>query len=198
MAGFNVVVSDEPMLVRGPETPIMKPGVWAVSGPDCEYDIATPVDAWPDCASPAIIREDAAFLTLNKDSGKWRVNDVVLGSDDPIVVQVALPKEVTAKVGAPHYLFLAFRSTAHDAAGQITGIETWPLVCGPVDKDAEAADGADAMITKAPFEGLTMVESNCHADSVASLTHAAEKSEEIAEKKGAVRWIKDVGPVETE
>ncbi|QKG71182.1 hypothetical protein [Erythrobacter mangrovi] len=200
LAGCNMVVSDEPWLTRGPDTPVMKPGIWVSEGkPDCEYDLATPVESWPECADPAIIRADGAFLTLNKETAKWRVNEVILGTDDPIVAQVALPEQITTtEADAPKYIYLAMRPTGQNAGGEITAIETWMMQCGPIDRVKVNSGDQNAMVTKEPFDGLTVVGSNCHADSIAALTNAASQSEALADSKGAARWVKEAGAVEVE
>jgi hypothetical protein len=200
LAGCNMVVADEPMLARGPETPVMKPGVWVDAGkPDCEYDKASPVETWPQCASPLIIRADGAWLDYNKDSGKWRAEDVVLGTDDPTVVQVALPLDLPlADANPPKFIFLAMRPTEHDDAGRISAMETWMMQCGPLDKGKSDKLDAEAMATKAPFKGLTMVDGNCHADGIPALVNAARESEALADKKGAAHWLMDAPEVEVE
>lgn len=200
LVGCNMVVSEEPMLERGPDTPVMKQGIWAVADKSgCEYDPTTPVETWPECADPAIIRADGAFLTANKETGKWRATDVVLGTDDPTVAQVPLPEELMGSgEGSPNFVYLAMRPTERDSEGRFTAIETWRIQCGPVDKEKMSAGEEGAMVTQAPFEGLTIVDGNCHAEDVAALTNAAAMSEALVETKGRVRWVKEAGPVETE
>lgn len=200
LSGCNMVVSDEPMLERSPNAPVMKPGIWASADKtDCEYDSDMPVESWPECADPAIIRADGAFLSANKETGKWRVNDVVLGSADPTVVQVPLPTELMGKGrSGPNFVYLAMRPASRDSEGRFTAIETWLIQCGPVDKEAMRTGEEGALVTQAPFAGLRIVDGNCHAEDIAALTNAAAMSESLADKKGYVRWVKEAGPVETE
>ncbi len=197
LSACNMIVSDEPMLVRGPDTPAMKPGIWMdAAKPDCDFDEASAPETWPECADPAIVHEDGRFFTYDEDNGSWKSIRVLLGSGDPTVVQVELPVELTGgSDDAPKFVYLALRPTEVDPDGLITAISTWVVFCGPVD-ESEPAKSIEDAVTKAPFEGLTVAESVCTAEDVAAIENAAAMSEGMQDDPGAARWVREADDVE--
>ena len=211
LSACNMVISNEPMLTRGPDSPMMKPGIWVdAKEQDCEYDASSAPDGWPECADPAIVAEDGRFFTWDKQSESWKAVQMVLGSGDPIVVQAELPKELTGgNPMAPRFIYLAMRATDKDADGLITAIETWMVYCGPVEEKGEDEEGAENLdleaamadaVTKEPFEGLTVVQGNCIAEDVAAIENAAALSESMDKESedgiGGARWLRAADDVE--
>lgn len=197
LSACNMVVSNEPMLARGPDTPVLKPGIWVdASDPDCDYDAASSPESWPDCADPAIVTETGDFYTYDASNERWRSVEVLLGTGDPTVVQVRLPSALSdADAEAPKYIYLALRPREADAAGRFTAISTWIIYCGPVDREDPGQDLEDA-VTKAPFRGLTVVDGNCFAEDTDALRNAATRSEKLEGEPGAARWLREAGDVE--
>lgn len=197
LTACNMVVSNEPMLARGPDTPMMKPGIWVdATKTDCEYDAETSPESWPECADPAIVAEDGKFFTYEEKDKSWRSVNVVLGDGDPTVVQVSMPAEMRQlNPSVPNFLYLALRPTERDAEGYITAISTWLMVCGPTDKKEETQSIDDA-VTKEPFDGMTMVDGNCMPDDLAALQNAAAASELLDDEPGGARWLRAADDVE--
>lgn len=197
LAACNLVVSDEPMLVRDTEAPIMKPGIWVDAAGDepCDYDTATSPESWPKCADPAIVLENGDFMLFGERDRSWRRIEIVLAEGDPTVVQVKFPEEFPGRTNeAPGYIFMALRPTAFDDDGTFTEMQAWIVLCGPPN-DAQSTDIEDA-VTKAPFDGLTISEGNCIPDSVEAIRNAAEQSIALSDKVGRARWVRAADDVE--
>ena len=209
LSACNMVISNEPMLARGPDSPAMKPGIWIdTKEQDCEFDSDTSPETWPECADPAIVSEDGRFFTWEDKNQRWKGVNLVLGTGDPVVVQAELPVELTgANPLAPRFIYLAMRPTATDPGGLITAIKTWAVYCGPVeekdDKQVTAENFEDAMadsVTRQPFAGLTVVQGNCIARDVAALQNAAGLSETLDRHSedgvGSARWLRAADDVD--
>ena len=196
LAACNLVVSDEPMLERDAEAPVMKPGIWVDAGEEaCAFDPATPVLTWPDCADAAVFDENGDLYSFDRKSGSWKGIELVLGSGDPAVAQVRLPKELTGGSElAPTYIYAGLRAVQSDADGLVTAFRTWPMVCGPVaQNDTELP--SEPAVTDAPFAGLTIVGQNCRAEDIAALQNAARQSEALVESPGGARWVREAAEV---
>jgi hypothetical protein len=78
-----------------------------------------------------------------------------------------------------------------DAAGDIVAVETWAVACGPPPVSTRGQP--EQYVTAAPFPGLTVVHSNCTADSVNALRAAAKASVALNSKTdhAAAHWVRD-------
>ena len=177
----------------------MKPGVWAldadVSG-DCKFNVAKPIEQWPECASGAIVGATSIGGYDHRD-GKaiWTEEPFVLVAGDPRVGQMRFQETVksgSSESGTTLYGYLGIRPTKTDAQGRITAITYWIAQCGPPappPKDNEPPDFG----TKSPLPGMVMAKgsSQCSTTSQDALRNAARASEAWADKPMHAHWLRD-------
>lgn len=210
LAGCNMVISDKPWFAAGDPSVRLADGLWVMEKPDCKFDPAAALPAWPECAQPLFVR-GGAFLTppdnhdpdapkdrhLDVPLERWEATVPVLAGGDPIIVQLHLeagPKsDVSIQPERLPYLYLAMRAGQRDPDGTLRAMRMWPVFCGPPPaKKAGSARNkvssldqlADETFTSAPFPGLKRADPGCNADSVAALRGAAAKSEAVAVANG--------------
>lgn len=197
LSGCNMVVSDEPWFERDEAALKMKPGLWvdadAEDGVECTFDEAADVADWPECADPALVTEDGRFFGYEYDKKEWNEVELIIGAGVPAIMQVKVPEELgMGSDEVPGYFYAAMRPVETDAAGLVTEMTTWLLVCGEMPEQEGAVDlDSVEFKTRKPFEGLTMVGDNCTADDLDALRNAALKSEEIEDDSDTVHWVKN-------
>lgn len=210
LSACNMVVSDTPWFdaASGPQ---LKDGLWAnFDSPACKLETGTPLDKWPECAQPMMIRGntyagppaggDPAQAAARFDPAKWQALTHLLVAGDPLVDQIFVDLSkassddgIDRSKAKSFYLYLAVRPAATDSAGQITETLRWPILCGPLPKNRKGKDGKPIFETDQPFAGLTLVEGRCTAKDTAALRNAAAQSEGVAQAAGfaiiSSRWI---------
>lgn len=213
LSACNMVISDQPWFdaASGPQ---LKDGLWAnFDSPGCQLEVGTPLTKWPECAQPMMIRGntysgppaggDPAQAAARFDPSKWQAMSHLLVEGDPQVDQLFLevPASGETAPGATArksmYIYLAVKPVARDAEGRITATLRWPVMCGPLPRNAKGKDGKPIFVTDRPFAGLTVAEGACTARDPGALRSAAAQSESVAQAAGfaiiSSRWIND-GP----
>lgn len=219
LAGCNMVISEKPWFAAGDPSVRLADGLWVMEKPDCRFDPAAALPAWPECAQPLFVR-GSAFLTPpdNRDPDapkdrhldvpleRWESTVPVLAGGDPIIVQLHLesnPKSDDSIAIPPDqlpYLYLAMRAAQRDPDGTLRAMRMWPVFCGPPpakvarDKASSPDRLADETFTSAPFPGIRRAETGCNAESVDALRGAAGKSEAVAAANGVppidAHWLR--------
>lgn len=190
LTACNMVISDEPWLEARDDAPVLKPGVWATfEGDDCDFEGDIPVEFWPGCAEATVIGNDGSWYSRKEDSNEWEKITPVLAFDDPVVGQIELPKEIAMKEGGEAlFLYFALIPEEQDSDGRITAMRSWLVQCGP-----QSTSGQNAFkTTDTPFEGITVHNDNCVAESVDALRNAAAKSADLQEGGKYGRWMHDI------
>jgi len=147
-----------------------------------------------------------SLLVTNGDHLIAQVDTAGLAlEDDPLPEQVEVASSADVAPDEPswRYMYIALRAVGHDGAGKVTATESWSVQCGPLEKvepaqasgrgrraDDEEDVSAQSSVTRRPFPGLTVVESNCVADSAEAVRRAAVLSEGL-EEKGRSRWVRE-------
>jgi hypothetical protein len=135
-----------------------------------------------------VIGKDGSWYSRKEDSDEWERITPILAFDDPVVGQIELPKEIAIKEGSEAlFLYFAFQPQDRDSQGRIIAIRNWLVQCGPLSSSGR--NGLKA--TEAPFDGLTVQEDNCEADSVEALRNAAARSAELQDGGKYARWMHD-------
>ena len=188
----NMVMSERPLFTKADAkgAPIFRPGVWAAPDPGCDVDLKTPLDGWPKCAHGDVMGSDGPILP--DPSMK-----PVLAAGDPIVVQIALPAELTkAGKGLPgagaSVFYSALKPVESDDRGQVVAFEGWLVECGPPPPPRKAEDGSEIrLVTDRPLPGLRIVEDHCLATRPATVRAAAAASRTWQTEIHLTRWIRD-------
>lgn len=186
LGGCNLVISEQPWFAADAAAPRLKQGLWVNLDPNgCTFDSAKPVDDWPECAEPMIVRGDSYVVRdENSENGnKWEELAHVVAAGTPLVDQIEWRRKDKAA-----YLYMGLAATARDADGAITEVKRWLVQCGPLDppgKDKQVEAGPPRMVTSRPFAGLTLdASNNCTAASADALRGAAGLSEALASEDG--------------
>jgi hypothetical protein len=199
LTACNVVVTKQPLFTLADQAgaPTLKPGVWLVGqGDDCKFDKTKPIDAWPDCAGGGAVHPGEIIAHDSKaPRGVFEHDPFIFAAGEPRVAQVQAKTEIASDGGSQSeriYIYAGARATQTDAAGQITQVAYWPVLCGP--PPPKNKDGSDsAMGTLKPFAGMTMKpgDPTCTTDSKDAVRLAAKASEHLAEKPMLARWLRD-------
>ena len=184
------VMSDHPLfsVADGEGAPILRPGVWVATEPDCKFNPRGPAASWPACASAFILGPGAAGEVRREVKGEApspepAVQAYLLAAGDPVIVQVQTPPEAKAS-------YFALRPMASDGGGQITRVRLWPILCEPPHAESERPGP--------PLPGLKPLGGpggGCLARTQAAVRDAARRSEAWAFRdepaSGVLRWIRD-------
>lgn len=191
LSACNMVVSSEPWLATSVDAPVMKPGLWAMlEDEDCEVDADLALEFWPDCAEATVISDDGSWYSQKEDSDEWEMITPVLEYDDPVIGQIELPKEIAAKEGGEAlFLYFALQPERYDSQGKISAMRYWLVQCGPLSTSGRSGFRS----TDAPFDGLTVREDNCEAESIEALRNAAALSLDLPDGSKPARWISKTG-----
>jgi hypothetical protein len=180
LAGCNGVVSSKPWLTETRDAPRLREGVWfgssSLSTP-CAVDERQPIDAWPDCARPILVRK-FDLVGLSKDNGRWRRTSAryVLAEGQPFILQIG-----ASQSGKPQYEYEWVRVTGLDEQGRVTAFAGWRVLCGP------AKSGSTASL----YPGLREQDKDCTASSIDALRGAAKASQADATDAAQVHWVRD-------
>jgi hypothetical protein len=188
LGGCNLVTSEQPLFHQADTraTPALKPGLWAVSDPNCQFDSAQPMSQWPKCAQAEEIPSRQGVLHM-KDG-----TEVLIAAGDPLIAQI-YPIAKGAPIGV--YFYGAIRPLARDVQERVIEFETWPALCGPPPppNDTEG-DGRMRFVTRQPLPGLTIDGENCAAKNPAAVRRAAVASRAWVKDFGRVHWVRDADP----
>jgi hypothetical protein len=184
LGGCNAVVTKAPLFTDADASPHrLHDGIWNPEKAGCAVDEAKPVDAWPECADPVLVRR-GELLAWQRDTRIWKSNDAMKAlvvDGDPMILQVQDKPEGEA----PYYLY-AGGSPTLDARGRIVALQLWPVLCGPPPADAGA--------TK-PFPGIVLNPQghDCTTGDPKALRDAAKASKASAKPEDllAVHWVRD-------
>jgi hypothetical protein len=182
LSACNGVVSGKPWLARTDAAGALRlrEGIWRgvpVIGPPCPVDERQPIDAWPDCASPIVVRR-SELVELSKDKGRWRRTTVryVLATGQPIMLQIG-----ASQSGKSEYEYQWVRVTGLDDQGRLIAVAGWRVLCGP------SGAGSQSPL----YPGLTAQDADCTANSIGALWGAAKASEASATTLAQVHWVRD-------
>ena len=179
LAGCNVVVSDKPWFTAtgAAGAPRLREGVWLGSS-TCAVDERRPIDAWPDCARPALVQK-FGLVGLSKDNGRWQRTSYryVLADGQPFILQVG-----TRQNGKTVYLYDWVRVTGLDDQGRVIAFTAGPVLCG-----GSATSGSSTSL----YPGLVKQDTDCTASSVGALRGAAKASDAYATPTGQGHWVRD-------
>jgi hypothetical protein len=196
LSACNIVVTKTPLFADADKSPLQfRDGVWNPADTDCAFDETKPVDAWPDCVKPVLVR-NGEFLSWQGDTKSWKSDDTgkaLIVAGDPMILQL-YDKPENAD---PFYLYAALTPKL-DAQGRIISLQAWPVLCGPPPPpppggkaDASALTQAG---TKQPFPGMTMDAQgqNCTTGDPKALRNAARASKALV-KDGlpSIHWVRD-------
>jgi hypothetical protein len=214
LGGCNAVVTKTPLFTAADEAgaPALKPGVWLVfKQADCKFDESKPIDEWPDCAGGAVSRPGEVISHDAKAAkGVWQHDPMVLAAGDPRIAQVPVKTNVSAQADASAsggatasasasgggetrvYGYAGVAPTSSDSEGRITGLEWWPVQCGPPPPKNDKGE-ITVFGTLKPLPGMVMKpgEAVCSTDSTSALRAAAKASKAWAESIGTARWLRD-------
>jgi hypothetical protein len=216
LGGCNSVVSMEPWFTAADAqgVPKFREGLWlSVDDADCRFNVARPVERWPDCAHASYVRGDER-LAIEWESPMgprrrkfvaWRTDPSIIANGNPLSVQfegqgetadsAPKPSDVVVDEGSREeppwrFLYHAMRPTGFDEQGRVLAFESWGIRCGPPPEPTEHPDQEVGNVTEQPFPGLTVLGDNCTAESVEALRRAATLSEPL-EPHGTARWVRD-------
>lgn len=211
LAACNMVISEKPWFTEA-SGPQLKDGLWAnLQSADCKLDPASPIDAWPECASPVLVKGNtysgppsgraAASEEARRDPAKWEPMEHVLVDGSPQIDQLLLVlkegnglKLEGGREQLPIYIYLAVRPIARDSEGQIVEVQRWPVLCGPMPEKPNGKNFASAFNSDKPFKGIKVEKDVCVAESAEALRDAAAVSEAITVKsatgKVTSRWVR--------
>jgi hypothetical protein len=182
LAACNVVFSNKPWFTRADtaDAPRLREGVWlgssSLSTP-CSVDERQPIDAWPDCARPVLVRK-FDLVELSKANGRWQQTRMryVLAGGEPFILQVGATLS-----GKAEYLYEWVRVNALDDQGRVTSYAGWFVLCG------SAGSGSTTSI----YPGLVKQDDDCTASSIAALRGAAKASDADATDIAQAHWVRD-------
>ena len=187
----NVVATKDPLFSQADASPLkLHDGVWAPENDQCRFDQAKPIDAWPDCAEPLLVR-DGEFLTWQPDNKTWRsdaTGRILIVAGDPMILEA----RDTPQNSEPIYVYAGFVPRT-DAQDRIVGLQAWPVLCGPPPPGPKGAPATQAG-TKAPFPGMTMDAKGqtCTTSDPRALRSAARASKGLATKGlASAHWVRD-------
>jgi hypothetical protein len=182
LAACNVVVSNKPWFTRADaaDAPRLREGVWLGSSPlstPCSVDERQPIDAWPDCARPVLVRK-FDLVQLSKDHGRWRQTrwPYVLAGGEPFILQVGATQS-----GKTVFLYEWLRVTGLDDQSRVVAYASWIVLCG------SAGSGS----TTSSYPGLVKQDDDCTASSIAALRRAAKASDSDATEIAQAHWVRD-------
>lgn len=188
VAGCNHVVSTEPWFQQEAGSPKLRDGVWLGADADCAFDETRPVERWPSCASPGFVKNGA--LLQQSMGSAWKsadgTVDIVIAPGAPLIAQIEKPDKMDDGSSERLFLYYGMEAKAQDPAGRITGAILWPVICGPVE--------GGERVTRRPWPGLTVAQSDCTAASAEAVREAAGHSRKLAAEKGGLatfRWVRD-------
>jgi hypothetical protein len=163
-------VTKAPMFTAADEAgaPPLKPGVWILfMQPGCKVDVRTPTDTWPDCAGGGRVEPGKiSGHDSKKPKGVWDSMPFTLAAGAPRIAQVQIKQDLSVSADADQssatdsksqivYGYVAVKPTKTDAAGQITAVSYWMVLCGP--PPPKNKDGSDAALgTLKPLPGMQM------------------------------------------
>ena len=201
LGGCNMVISEQPWFAAEASGPQLRQGLWVNLDPKgCTFDAAKPIEEWPECAEPMIVRGADYVLRDEEAEGgpKWQTVPHVLAQGTPLVDQIEwYDKDKTGTKAKTIYLYFGLTATAQGSDGAITAVKRWLVQCGPIDPPGteKAEPGPPQMVTARPFAGLTVEGSNCKAANADALRGAARDSEAIASDDGNSpvmgHWVRD-------
>lgn len=198
LSACNVVSTKTPMF--GPQDASslkLRDGVWRQApDPDkaCKFDETKPVDTWPECVDPLLVR-GGEFFPWRGESKSWNpegAGKALLVAGEPMIMQF---RDERSDGGI--YLYAGFEPKL-DAEGRVIKIDAWPVLCGPPPPPAQGqtanANDATSAGTKAPFPGMVMDEKgqNCTTSDPGAIRYSAKASRALV--KGAVPfiyWVRD-------
>lgn len=196
LSACNVVVTKAPLFGKAEASRlVMRDGVWTSPGDSCAFDETKPVDAWPECASPGLVRH-GELLSWDREAKAWKSGDigVVFVGGEPIMLQA----HATQTDGDDGFYLYAGIEPRLDAQGRIIGLKAWPVLCGPPPPPppgtAPSQDTATQSGTKAPFPGMVMDEKgqNCTTSDKDALRRAARESRRFeGDALANIHWVRD-------
>jgi len=191
LGACNVVATQAPLFSQADASPLkLHDGVWAPEDDQCRFDQTKPVDAWPACAQPLLVR-DGEFLTWQADSKTWRsdaTGKILIVAGDPLILEA----RDTPAESEPVYLYAGFTPRT-DAQGRIISVRAWPVLCGPPPPGPKGAPATQAG-TKTPFPGMTMDAKGqtCTTSDPGALRSAARASKGLAaDGLSGAHWVRD-------
>ena len=192
LCACNVVATKAPLFSQADASPLkLHDGVWAPEDDRCRFDETKPVEAWPDCAQPLLVR-DGEFLTWQADSKTWRsdaTGKILIVAGDPMILEA----RDTPASSEPVYLYAGVVPKL-DASGRIIAVQVWPVLCGPPPPGPQGAPATQAG-TKSPFPGMTMDAKGqtCTTRDPNALRSAARASKGLAATGGlaGAHWVRD-------
>lgn len=198
LGGCNMVVTTTPLFSRVDEAggPALRPGVWSnPADAKCTFDATAPLDQWPECAKGAAIADGVISGYDTKDGKLVRQRfDFVLASGRTPVLQIHDVQPATAAAPAQNiYLYGGVRIDKTDERGRVTGMTTWPVLCGPPPPADAKFKGQPRYGSLHPLPGLTMDEdaNDCTTTSPDALRNAAAASQQWADDPSTLRWVRD-------
>lgn len=188
----NMVMSERPLFTQADAKggPAFRQGVWASPDPGCDVDLNTPLDGWPKCAHGDVMGPDGPLMP---DAHL----KVILAAGDPVIVQFAMPPELSdAGKGLPGagaaVFYSALKPVQTDDHGQVVAFEGWGVECGPPPPPRKAEDGSDIqLVTEHPLPGLKIVEDHCLATRAAVVRAAAAASRGWQSQTHLTHWVRD-------
>jgi hypothetical protein len=218
-----MVVSKEPWFTEAEAQPMptWRDGLWRADEPDCRFDERKPVERWPECAEPTVVRDGERWSMRWDETDErgrrrrtfagWELDKsdedgLLVANGDHLIVQVPTdlenPEETVEHGEAPGgYTYAAVRPR-YDDERRIVSFEIWAVQCGPLPEPAlppnarrrgrAAPDESlgEASVTTQPFPGLTVVDSNCEAESAQALRRAAVLSETLGQAAKS-HWVRE-------
>ena len=200
LGGCNLVVSQHPWFSADDAlgAPLLRDGLWVMTDdPDCKVREAKPAERWPECADMIVVRgQEWLSLRGERKDGtneyKWDAGPVLIAHGSPPILQIRPRGSDDPNDSA--FTYAALRPLSFDKNGKATALDLWAAQCGPLPNkaDSKRSEGeADARyVTDRPFPGLTVMDDNCTADSIASLRNAAALSEALG-NHSQMHWVRD-------
>ncbi|HEY5072419.1 MAG TPA: hypothetical protein VII63_10350 [Caulobacteraceae bacterium] len=211
LGGCNVVTSTDPWFTDADAAGAasLRTGVWTLSGLDkpCRFDDRRPIETWPECAGPILVREhdilsfdEPAAETPRRGSPRpWDSMAFVLAAGSPRILQTApSAKDLRSRPeGSRTYLYQGLEPLRFDPQGRIVAFTLSFVVCDGKTISRSRRGDADATAAQAdepirPLAGLTMdaAGEGCIAQSKVALVNAAKVSAPNATYARS-RWVRD-------
>lgn len=202
LGGCNLVISEQPWFTEGQAGPRLRPGVWVNLDPaGCTFDFAQPVENWPECAEPMIVRGDDYILREEADREgppRWQTVRHLVVAGTPLIDQIEWrDKDETGERTRKVYFYTGLAPTAYAADGAITEVKRWLVQCGPMNPAPRKPKSGPRpqTVTKRPFPGLKVEGTNCTAANAEAVRGAAKASEAISGNDRSSpmigRWVRD-------
>ena len=194
LGACNVVTTQTPLFSKADASSLsMRDGIWTSPGDTCAFDETLKVDAWPECASPGLVRH-GELLAWDREAKAWKPGDTdfLFIAGDPVVLQA----HASADAAGGFYLYAGIEPKL-DANGRIIAVKAWPVLCGPPPPSASggaSTDEATQAITKSPFPGMVVDEKaqNCTTTDKDVVRRAARASRQYETSALAnIHWVRD-------